>query len=326
MKDEQDNKDDLIVEIDDSQLALPMENKGDVIVETKAEEKPEVKSEAEQKRERKRPNEDVIKALQAQLDEATRRTQELDQARAAAEQRAREREAELETARGRVAQSEYDRVQGYLTAAKASEASLKREIRAASEMGEHEKIADLQVQLASVAARKLQYEDSKREMEVNAERTPKPERSAEVERPTQRPADTFETRISSLSPASQTWLRQHPECVTDETTNAKVLWAHRDAVKHGIRVDSDQYFEHLENLMGYASDDGDDDVQVTTPAERRSSMPAAPPSRDARSGQVAPGKYRITREEAEMAEAMGITPAKYIHNKLEMQKNGLWRD
>ena len=54
-------------------------------------------------------------------------------------------------------------------------------------------------------------------------------------------------------------------------------------------------------------------------------MPAAPVSRDSRvGGQVAPGKYRLTREEAEMAQHMGMTPTEYATHKLKMQREGRW--
>ena len=53
-------------------------------------------------------------------------------------------------------------------------------------------------------------------------------------------------------------------------------------------------------------------------------MPAAPVSRDVRYGQMSPGKYRISREEAEHAEAMGLTPAEYVTYKLKGQKEGRW--
>lgn len=320
MKDDKENKDDLIVEVDETQLSLPVEKPDEIVVETKPEAKPEeVKTEAEPKRERKRHNQDAIDALQAQLDAANRRAAE-------AEERARTRESELTTAKERVAQSDYDRVNGYLAAAKAKEDSIKRAIRSASEMGEHDKLADLQAELATVAARKLQYEDAKIDLEHKQSRAKEERDTRPVRTETQQPHDEFEARISGLSTKSQTWLRQHPECVTNPRMNAKLMSAHWEALGDGIVADSREYFERLEERMGFVeSDDEDGDVEVETPrSESRRGVPAAPVSRDTRMGQVAPGKYRLTREEADMAEAMGMTPAQYAKNKVEMMKKGLW--
>lgn len=328
MKDDKDNKDDLIVDVDEAQLSL-LEPKDDLIVETKPDTKPEeVKAEAEQKRERKRHNQDAIDALQAQLDAANRKAAELEQRRLEAEERARVREAEIEAAKGRVAQSEHDRVQGYIAAAKAKSESLKRDIVAAQESGDYGRAEDLRMEAAATAARLQQYQDAKVDLERNAARA-KEERDAAPERPApQQHVDPFEARISNLSRESQAWLRQHPECVTDEAQNAKVLWAHKDALKKGIRVDSREYFDHLEDLMGFASEseDGDEVDIETTPRDNRRTMPAAPVSRDTRQGQLPPGKYRLTREEADIAEQMGMTPAQYAKNKIEMQKKGLWNN
>ena len=268
--DKDDAKNDLVVEIDESQLDLLKETGSEP--ESKADDKSaevEVKTEAEPpKKERKRHNEDAIKALEAQV---RAREEELAQernARARAEERARKREAEAEAARGRAAQSDYDRVQGYIAAAKAKESELKRAIRAASEMGEHDKIAELHTELASVAVRKLQYEDAKREMEIRAERSEREPREAEPAPQRHQPvhSDPFEAQIATLSEPSKAWLRQHRECVTDEAMNAKVIWAHKDALKQGIRPDTAEYFAHLENRMGFnvsSDDETEDDVEIS---------------------------------------------------------------
>lgn len=322
-KDDKTNNDDLIVDVDEAQLSLPVETKDDLVVDAKPEPKVEdVKTDSEPKRERKKHNQDAIDALQAQLDAANRRAAE-------AEERARSNESKLSAANDRVAQSDYDRVQGYIAAAKAKQDSIKRAIKSASELGDHDKFAELQTELATVATRLLQYEDAKVDLETKHHRE-KAERDARPERvEPQQNVDPFEARISGLSAKSQAWLREHPECVTDEAENAKVLWAHKDAVKKGIRVDSPQYFDHLENLMGFTNSDGDDDgeVDIETPrSESRRSLPAAPVSRDTRMGQVAPGKYRLSREEVDIANSLGMTPAKYAENKIKMIKDGLWRD
>lgn len=328
MKDEKDSKDDLIVDIPEDQLALPMEDKEEVLVEeAKVETKTEeVKVDPVEKRERKRPNEDAIKALQAQLDEANRRSEAAEMARAKAEERAREREAEAEAAKGRVAQSEYDRIQGLIAAAKSRESDLKRAIRSASEMGEHDKLAEYQAELAKTAARQLQYEDAKLDLEHRAERAKQDRDAAPVRVAPKTNADPFEARISNLSQKSQSWLRQHPECVNDPAKNDRLMKGHHLALGKGIQPDSQEYFEHLESHMGYRDDEDDDggeEIETDTRSGRKS-VPSAPVSRDSRMGQVAPGKYRLSREEADMAEQMGMTPTEYATYKIKGLKEGRW--
>ena len=313
------DKTDVIVEVSDEQLALPMENKADLAGNAE-----EVKIEPEPKKERKRHNDDAIKSVEAQLrqKEAELEAERGERQRIASEL-ARAKAAEAE-ARGHVAQSDYERVQGYLAAAKSKEDSLKRDIRQASELGEHERLAELQMEAARVAARKLQYEDAKQSMEIQAQQDQRrrpAETEAEPERFVHR--DPFEARIAALSPKSQAWLREHPECVTDDVTNSKVLWGHKAALKSGLRVDTPEYFSFLDQHMGYAEalDDGDDEVEIEAPSVRRAA-PAAPVSRDSRMGQVAPGKYRLSREEAETATQLGMTPTEYATWKIKAIKDG----
>jgi hypothetical protein len=325
MKDDKDVKDDLIVDISDEQLALPIV-KDDLEVEIKPEVKSEeVKVDSEPpKKERKRHNEDVIKSLEAQIKAKDDQLASERQARAAAEAAAREKAAEASQAKAKSQQSDRDVVASRIAEANAVEERIKREIRRAREMGEDD--TDLQSQLVKVAVRKLQYEDAKFDLDSK----PKIDRAEpELRQP---PKDTVEDYIQSIpSTKSQSWLRQHKECVTDPYLHSKVMYGHQEAIRKGIVADSPEYFAHLDQHMGYADvsddDDGDDEgdeVEVATP--QRKSMASAPPSRDSvrQSGQIAPGKYRLTREEAAVAESMGLTATEYATHKVKMIKEGRW--
>jgi hypothetical protein len=328
MKDDKDVKDDLIVDIDEAQLALPI-----VKDELEVEIKPEVKSEEVKvdseppKKERKRHNEDVIKSLEAQIKAKDGQLASERQARAAAEA-ARERAAsEASQAKAHSDQSYRDVVAGRIAEAKSHEERIKREMKQALEMGEHDRFTDLQMEAARIAARKLQYEDAKVELDS---RPAKPERvETEVRQPAKDPVEDYIQSIPSTK--SQSWLRQHKECVTDPYLHSKVMYGHQEAIRKGIVADSQEYFAHLDQHMGYADvnddDDGDDEgdeVEVATP--QRKSMASAPPSRDSvrQTGQLGPGKYRLTREEAAVAESMGLTATEYATHKVKMIKEGRW--
>jgi hypothetical protein len=329
MKDDKDVKDDLIVDIDETQLALPIV-KDELEVEIKPEAKSEeVKVDSEPpKKERKRHNEDVIKSLEAQIKAKDDQLASERQARAAAEAAAREKAAEASQAKAHSDQSYRDVVAGRIAEAKSHEERIKREMKQALEMGEHDRFTDLQMEAARIAARKLQYEDAKVELD-----RPKAEHVEKTEiRPGTHPRDDVEAYIQSIpSTKSQSWLRQHKECVTDPYLHSKVMYGHQEAIRKGIVADSPEYFAHLDQHMGYADvnddDDGDEDgdeVEVATP--QRKSMASAPPSRDSvrQTGQIAPGKYRLTREEAAVAESMGLTATEYATHKVKMIKEGRW--
>jgi hypothetical protein len=322
-------KDEVIVEIDESQLDLPMEKKDDLELEVKPEAKTEdVKVEAE-KKERKRHNDDIIKSLEAQIRDRDAALTAEREARSRAEEAARAKAAEASDAKNRAVNSEYDNIKGKIAEANAHELRIKRELKQALEMGENDKFTDLQMEAARVAARKMQYEDAKAIMEERASRVDRERPKEEEVRPS---SDPFETAIASMSAKSQAYLRQHRECVMDPEMNAKVVYGHQVALKKGIRPDSPEYFAFLDTHMGYADvnsdDDGEDqDVEVQTQRnEGRKPMASAPVSRDShrQNGFVSPGKYRLSREEADMAEQMGMSPTEYATYKLKGQKEGRW--
>jgi hypothetical protein len=62
------------------------------------------------------------------------------------------------------------------------------------------------------------------------------------------PADPVEAVIANgnVSPKSAAWLRAHPQCITDPKLNARMLAAHNLALADDIPVDSDEYFERIE--------------------------------------------------------------------------------
>jgi hypothetical protein len=328
MKDDKDVKDDLIVDIDPSQLTLPIE-KDELEIEIKPEAKAEeVKVDSEPpKKERKRHNEDVIKSLEAQVQNLREQNESLAQARAQAEADRQKASEEATRAKAQSEQSTRDVIAGRLAEVKAHEDRIKRETRQALEMGEHERVAELQMEAATVAARKLQYQDAKADFEA---RPKVQERTEPVVR--EQPRDEVEAYIQSIpSPKSQAWLRQHKECVSDAGLNAKVMWGHHEALRKGIKADSPEYFAHLDQHMGYADvpadeDDGDEDEVEIVQQTRGKPMTSAPVSRDSQrqSGLIAPGKYRLTREQAAVAEAMGLTATEYATSLVKMQKEGRW--
>jgi hypothetical protein len=180
-------------------------------------------------------------------------------------------------------------------------------MKAAAEVGDFERVSDLQMEAAQLAARELQYVDRKAEIETQARRD-----QAKREAPVV-PSDPIEAAVQGLSPQSAAWLRSHPDCITDDLQNAKVMVADKEAKRKGIPPDSSEYFAYIETQMGFRKADAetDDGDEVETKPEPKRMAPAAPVSRDGMRGSLSPDKVRLSREQVEVAEALGMAPADY---------------
>jgi phage I-like protein len=61
---------------------------------------------------------------------------------------------------------------------------------------------------------------------------------------------------------------------------------------------------------------------ASTPTQRRSAPPAAPVSRSGNGSGGKPNTYRMTPEEREIAQMMGMSPEDYARNKIALRKEG----
>jgi hypothetical protein len=315
------SKDDdgLVVEIDPRQLDMRLEPETERKAKTKADDEIEVEAPAA-KDEGKSGADDAIAALQKQLDALK---EENNRTRAAYEAKSREADEALnnaQSATGHVLQSKYDLVNTEIANDKARAEAIKRELKVARETGNTDLESDLMVENARIGVKLQTNEQRKREIEVAHERE-----KQRRETPRQ-PADPVEAAIQGLSPKSQSWLRQHPECITDDVLNAKVLLADKKAKRKGLSVDTPEYFAFIEEDMGYrkpADDDGDEvETRQSDRSERRPAY-AAPPSRDTVPGSPRKAsQMRLSREQVETAEALGMTPSQYAAWLVKADKDG----
>ncbi len=226
---------------------------------------------------------------------------------------------EIEKARVEAGESRIVAVTNAITTAKAGIAEAKRRLSAAYESGEFEKAADISAEIAAFAADLKSYERDKATAELQA----KEPQQKTIQQDNNKTG--IEKEIAGYTPRSQEWFRAHPECVTDKRLRSKVTAAHYEAESEGYVPDTDAYFSFINERMGFTKkqhpdrsnqdDDGDeDDVDVK-------SVPPAPPAR-------APGAaterrretYRMTREERDAAEAMGMTPEAYAAARLKINE------
>jgi hypothetical protein len=241
--------------------------------------------------------EEGVEELKARLDAANKRAAEADAARRAAE-------VEAHGAKTAVQETNLQLVSNAIDTLRQSNEIAKANYRAAMQAGDFDAAGTYQQEMAEHAAKLLQLENGKQAMEA----APLP--AAPVARP---PADPVEAFAVQLSPRSADWVRRHPEYVTDQRLNQKMIGAHNMAIADGHVADSEAYFEAVESLLGVRKAP----TRSADPPARSVAPAAAPVSRETRGNVV-----RLTAEEREIAAMNKMTPEEYAKAKLDLKKEG----
>jgi hypothetical protein len=290
--------DQIEIELDDADKKAKTTEKDDIKVE-KAEEAPE---------------KDEIAAADG-VEELKKRLEEERQLRVEAEKRAREYAERETSARNEVQDSNLTLVTNAIETVKQNNSILKANYKEAMSIGDFDKAAEIQEALSSNSAKLLQLEQGKQALE----NMPKHQ--------SQMPSDPVEALASQLSPRSADWIRRNPQCATDQRLFQKMLAAHNLAMADGIVPDSDEYFEFVESTINIKQAaprkveqvaDEDPTAAAAKPTQRRTSPPAAPVTRGGERSNV----VRLTAQEREMAQMMGMTDKEYATHKLALQKEG----
>lgn len=133
-------------------------------------------------------------------------------------------------------------------------------------------------------------------------------------------ADPVEQFASQLTPRSASWVREHPEFVRDQKLNRKMIAAHELAVADGIEPDTDEYFDYVENTLGVNKAAAREEAPKP---QRRAAPASAPVSRSGMNSDGSrPNVIRLTAEQREMAEMMGMTPEEYARNMRDLKREG----
>jgi hypothetical protein len=132
-------------------------------------------------------------------------------------------------------------------------------------------------------------------------------------------ADPREAVIAGRSPRTQVFLRKHPELMrVDGTFKRAAIEAHESALDEGFPLDSDAYFEHIEKMIKPTSPAAEAAQQNGQPSY------AAPVTRGATPGTspLAPGTFRMSRHQQELARDAGVTDAEWANAYLKSVKEG----
>lgn len=264
--------------------------------------------------EAEKPEKDVDKALKS----LNKRLEKERKARMEAEAFAREASEQARMAHNEVTDSNLHLVSGAIESVKRDQEILKAHLRDAMAIGDYDKAADLQEQMASNITNLRQLERGFEEMRQQPRMQPQAPQQREL---------SVDTLIDQVTPRSAEWLQRNRDHLPDQRSIRVMARAHEDAVDFGIVPESDAYFQFVENRLGISNKRSSipevDSVMsdASSAKQRRSSPPSAPVSRNPIDSPQRPGVIRLTPEEVEAAKISGITPLQYHENKMkELQK------
>ena len=266
---------------------------------------------------------DGIELLKRQLEEKRREADEAKRQKQEAELLAAQREREIQDYQFRATDSEHVALVNAIASFERDGEMLEKDYATALEMGEYNKAAKIQRQMAAVESRLLTLTQGREELEYRL-KAPRPEPELPKIQPVQR--DPVEERIAGLSKPSQDWIRSHPEVITDTRLTNKMTAAHYEALAEGINADTPDYFAFIESKLGF---DGSAQVPVQTAAPRQiarsAAIAAAPVSRSASPTISASGNTQtvtLTPEERSMARDLDMSDEEYAANKLFYMQRG----
>jgi hypothetical protein len=292
------------------------EEKIDVVVPEEG--APEIKDETVVEIQDELPFDDVQKTdeeesdVQKELKKLKKKLEKEKEARKQAEESARQATQKLNSAYEKVENSDLQLVSTAIETVKRENEYLKYSYKEALQVGDYDKVAELQEAMSGNAAKLLQLENGKVALES---------------KPRQVASDPVEQFASQLSPRSADWVRRNPQCVTDPRLQQKMIAAHNLAIADGYSADTDDYFSFVEQTIGLkkakreeARDEEDTPLSsASKPVQRQAAPPAAPANQG---GTTRSNVVRLTRAEADTAKMFGMTEQEYAKHKIALQKEG----
>lgn len=279
----------------------------------------------EQKKEDETPEEiPGLSDLKAQLEAARAAAEDERKRRIDAEALANKKQEETYRFRNEAEKSQYDMIVNALAGVESEADLAQKEYETAISSGEWDKASKAQRIMSRAEAKLLSLEEGKSAIEARIER-------AKNEKPQPIKQDPFEQYLNQFSRPTQEWLRDHPQTVKDPRLNAKTIAAHHDAVAEGLIQDTPEYFEYIEEQVGFRKKTADtEEYDNLADAGNGKEIPtkpySAPPSRE--SPNATGGKARssrtvtLTPEQRAAAKASGISDAEYAKHLVALQEEG----
>lgn len=243
---------------------------------------------------------DAVADLKTQFANMSQRVNVAERTAQEASQQTAEVTQRLARTEGDLISSQMDTVLSGIAAADAEAEAAMGEHVAASEAGDFPAQARAQRKMAGAEARKQRLIEAKDDLEDAVKRRPAPGTEPRPAASARRPAaDPVEQVAQSLSAKSAAWIRSHPECVTDPKLNARMMAAHSLAIADDIALDSDEYFQRIEEGVKPAKPLGGKPAAPAGDGRRPSS--AAAPASGAGGALNGGTEVRLTKGEAASA-------------------------
>jgi len=255
--------------------------------------------------------EEGIRELKFKLEEERLARQEAERRMKQAAEQANQAKSEVDDTNIRLIDNAIETVKG-------NQLTLKRSYAEALARGDHDEAADIQLQMSEVALQKMQLEQGKTAYEMRMKETKQAPPGND---------DPVEMLAGQLSQRSADWVRAHPEYARNPTLYQKMIAAHNLAMADGLKADTDDYFNSIEETLKIRSrapiQEESALSSAAAPSKQRAAPPAAPVSRSPTTNSgTRPNVIRLTAAEREMADMMGMTDQEYARNKAALIKEG----
>lgn len=223
-----------------------------------------------------------------------------------AENVAKSSQQQIISAQTEVQDSNLHMVNNAIAALEQKNEALKRNLRDALADQNVDAIAETQF---AMSENSLQLAELRRGKEY-IEKQPKPQVQPEIQQ------DPVEAFASTRSPRAAAWIRAHPQYVTNQNLFNKMVSAHNFVASDGVELDTDDYFDRIEGMLGLKQ------APQAQTEQRMTAPPAAPPSRGG-NGTGSRETIHLTREQVEAAEASGISPLEYAKQLKALRAEGV---
>lgn len=266
------------------------------------------------------PEAEGIEDLKAQVKRAqeasAKRLQEAERAIREAHDRAVKAEQETVETKRDVVSNVIDKLAMEKDAAK-------RDLKAAYESGDYEKVTEAQERLSITAARIVEAEKGRLALDEEI-KTPKQPLAQPIQQ------DPLQNIVAQLEKGgahrSAAWIRAHPEFAGPGELNEAMIKAHYYALSEGHAPETDGYFDIINQRLGLDGQ-GHSERQQPAPKPAARIPVSAPVSRDVTtSGRRGdPQRVTLSPDEVAAARAMGMSPQDYAKELVELAKEGKGR-
>jgi hypothetical protein len=185
---------------------------------------------------------DPLADLKTQFTQMTGRLQNVV---ADTQQQLAETQQRLQRTEAKVVTNEIDTIEGGIQQLDADADAAQAAYQQAFEAGDGAAMARAQRAMSRAEVQRNELVQARDAMKRDSQRKPAGDQQ-QRQQPRQTQQDPVEAVASTLSPKSAAWIRSHPQCITDPKMNARMMAAHNLALADDIAVDSDEYFQRIE--------------------------------------------------------------------------------